>query len=127
MTGGDRLKELRTRMGLSPIQLAARAGVPAPTIFMWEKDRLVPTPQQIDAIARALGVHASVIAGEEYARAAAMRQSARETAYDPKAFEQALSAMLRGLPSAAPDLLEQLRVGLQDALRAVKAELRGRD
>lgn len=56
MTPGERIRQLRRARGVTTPQLAEMCGVPAPTIYMWEKDRIVPTSAELAAAMRALGV-----------------------------------------------------------------------
>lgn len=127
MSAGDNIRIFRTKMGLTPPQLAARAGVPAPSIFMWEKNRSAPDLAQIEAVARALGVPAAAIAGAEYARAAAAARREQETArYDSSLVSGLLEHIRHNAGAAETVELESARGELQEALRLVKAELRGR-
>ena len=51
-----RLKELREEAGLSVEQFAEKSGIPAATIYDWEKARRVPSIDRIPELAKALGI-----------------------------------------------------------------------
>lgn len=56
MTGGSRIRELRTRRGLLQRELAEMAGVTESAVRNYELGLRAPRPQHLEALARALGV-----------------------------------------------------------------------
>lgn len=61
---GTMLKQARLRRGLSPWDLAARAGVSRRSVLEWEAGRRVPTPRMARLIARGLGVNVESVRRE---------------------------------------------------------------
>src|SRR5690348_15067518 len=53
---GARLRVLRTEAGLTGAVLAQRAGVGQPTVSKVETGRMVPSPDVLDRLSRALGL-----------------------------------------------------------------------
>ncbi|MEU2057183.1 helix-turn-helix domain-containing protein [Streptomyces bungoensis] len=56
---GARLRALRTEVGLTGAVLAQRAGVGQPTVSKVETGRMVPSPDVLDRLSRALGLDES--------------------------------------------------------------------
>ena len=56
MADGSRIRELRTRHGLLQRELAEMAGVTESAVRNYELGLRTPRPQQLEALARALGV-----------------------------------------------------------------------
>lgn len=56
MTFGAKLRELRTKKGLTQKELAAAAGLQQSAIARWESDQQVPTFAAVHAICQALGI-----------------------------------------------------------------------
>lgn len=58
LRGADLVREIRSRLGLTQEQLAARLGVTFPTINRWENSRANPSPlarMQIKRLLAAMG------------------------------------------------------------------------
>jgi transcriptional regulator with XRE-family HTH domain len=78
MTFGERLKELRERAGLTQSAAAEAAGVGLPTLKDYEGNRRVPSLENAQSLARALGVSCQAFEGCEF-RHAQQRQAQRVT------------------------------------------------
>lgn len=70
MADGSRIRELRTRRGLLQRELAEMAGVTESAVRNYELGLRTPRPQNLEALARALGVAPAALAdnGVETAR-----------------------------------------------------------
>lgn len=62
MADGSRIRELRTRHGLLQRELAEMAGVTESAVRNYELGLRTPRPQQLEALARALGVAPDTLA-----------------------------------------------------------------
>lgn len=62
MADGSRIRELRTRRGLLQRELAEMAGVTESAVRNYELGLRMPRPQQLEALARALGVAPDTLA-----------------------------------------------------------------
>ena len=56
MISGDLLKEARRRAGLSPAELAHRAGRPTSVIGRWERNEVKPSLETLRSLVRACGL-----------------------------------------------------------------------
>jgi transcriptional regulator with XRE-family HTH domain len=63
-TMGQRLQRLRQAAGMSQSQLAARAGVPLPSLRNWEQDKRTPSLDAAAKVAKAIGCTLEELAGE---------------------------------------------------------------
>jgi transcriptional regulator with XRE-family HTH domain len=59
----DVLRGLRTKAGLTQSQLAAKAGIPLPSLRGHEQGQRIPSWASVVKLARALGVSTDVFAG----------------------------------------------------------------
>ena len=62
MTIGDKIRYLRTRMGITQGELADLSGIHPVSIRKYETNKMTPQAQQIEKIADALGVSSFAIA-----------------------------------------------------------------
>jgi len=53
---GGKIRRARLKAKLSVERAAAKAGVPAPSWYAWERDYYMPRSRKVAAVARALGV-----------------------------------------------------------------------
>lgn len=60
---GQRLQRLRQAAGLSQPQLAAKAGVPLPSLRNWEQDKRTPNLDAAAKVAKAIGCTLDELAG----------------------------------------------------------------
>lgn len=65
MTIGDKIRYLRTRMGITQGELADLSGIHPVSIRKYETNKMTPQAQQIEKIADALGVSSFAISGIE--------------------------------------------------------------
>ncbi len=65
MTIGDKIRYLRTRMGITQGELADLSGIHPVSIRKYETNKMTPQSQQIERIAEALGVSSFAISGIE--------------------------------------------------------------
>ena len=65
MTIGDKIRYLRTRMGITQGELADLSGIHPVSIRKYETNKMTPQAQQIERIAEALGVSSFAISGIE--------------------------------------------------------------
>lgn len=65
MTIGDKIRYLRTRMGITQGELADLSGIHPVSIRKYEINKMTPQAQQIERIAEALGVSSFAISGIE--------------------------------------------------------------
>ncbi len=65
MTIGDKIRYLRTRMGITQGELADLSGIHPVSIRKYETNKMTPQAQQIEKIAEALGVSSFAISGIE--------------------------------------------------------------
>lgn len=63
MTIGDKIRYLRTRMGITQGELADLSGIHPVSIRKYETNKMTPQAQQIEKIAEALGVSSFAISG----------------------------------------------------------------
>jgi XRE family transcriptional regulator, fatty acid utilization regulator len=54
---GKRIRQARTRAGLTQAELGERVGATAAQVWQWEAGRRKPTPENRTWIAHATGVH----------------------------------------------------------------------
>lgn len=62
MSIGEKIRKWRSFRRMTMPQLSEAIGIPASTIYLWEKNRLTPNRQEIGSIAHALGVAVPEIA-----------------------------------------------------------------
>lgn len=60
----ERIKELRTSMGLSQADLASKVNVSMHTVFRWEKGQNQPNAQELSAISAFFNVSADYLLGK---------------------------------------------------------------
>jgi transcriptional regulator with XRE-family HTH domain len=60
---GEEIRRMRDRKRVSMPLLSEAVGTPASTIYLWEKNRLVPDARDIEALARFFGVPVSALTG----------------------------------------------------------------
>ncbi len=65
MTIGDKIRYLRTRMGITQGELADLSGIHPVSIRKYETNKMTPQAQQIEKIAEALGVSSFAISGTD--------------------------------------------------------------
>jgi transcriptional regulator with XRE-family HTH domain len=63
-TMGQRVQRFRQEAGLSQSELAAKAGVPVPTLRNWEQERSIPRVDFAAKVAKALGRPLDEIVGD---------------------------------------------------------------
>lgn len=63
MASGERIRKWRSFRRMTMPQLSEAIGIPASTIYLWEKNRLEPEEAELAALAQALGVSASELTG----------------------------------------------------------------
>ena len=83
MASGERIRKWRNFRRMTMPQLSEAIGIPASTIYLWEKNRLAPGGEEFAALAQALGVSVSELTGAP----AADPQSAPQTAKPPSTTE----------------------------------------
>ncbi len=64
MTIGERLREARKQAGMKQSELAEKLGVAVITIGQYERDKRQPRLDQLEALAKALGVSTAFLTGE---------------------------------------------------------------
>lgn len=64
MTIGERIQEARKQAGLKQSELAEKLGIATITIGQYERDKRQPRLEQLEAIAKALGVSTAYLTGE---------------------------------------------------------------
>ena len=62
---GERIKQARTKAGLTQMELASKSGLMQGQISRWENGQNVPTFANVSAIAKALGIKIDELAGGE--------------------------------------------------------------
>jgi len=62
---GQRLKELRVKMGITTTQLAKALGVNSATVSKWENGKIIPSAISIYEITKFFGVPAGYLIGTE--------------------------------------------------------------
>ena len=100
---GNRIKEERTRQGYSQNALAKRAGIAQATLNAIEASTKNPSVETVIMLARALGVKASYLLGEESGP-----KKDQETPQDPL-IEQIVFAARRLTPERRRQLEEYAR------------------
>ena len=63
MSIGEEIRRWRSVRRITMPQLSEAVGAPASTIYLWEKNRVAPSTQEISALAKALGISASQLTG----------------------------------------------------------------
>lgn len=76
MSSGEKIRKWRSFRRMTMPQLSEHIGVPASTIYLWEKNRLEPNGQELAAIADALGVSTAELSGHPQESAPATRSEA---------------------------------------------------
>lgn len=110
MTIANNLKKARKSMGLTQEQVAARTGIPVPTLKKYESGRQPPPGDRIGALARALAVSADDIVLEESERRVSDELRAIFQRFDqlPEDMKKQVKIAIRGiLLSYEQELLEQ--------------------
>ena len=128
MTFAQKLKQLRTRAGMSQEKLSERVGVSRQAITKWETDKGAPDMDNLMALSDLFGVSVDELLGREARRPAEGFLYESVTEYDlmdPKRFDMKLGGTrrltLRGYEG------EKLRVRLQsDTLAALEADCKVR-
>lgn len=73
---GARIAELRTLAGYTVQELADEIGVSRVALWKWERESVVPRPERLDALSRALGVSTDyLIAGAHNSQNEAISQA----------------------------------------------------
>lgn len=97
-TFGVRLRRARHHLGMSLSDLERASGIPKSRLSRYENDHIVPSLASVAALARALGVEAAALVGEELtpwtAFVLALRNGGFELA-DVQAAEDAAAEILR--------------------------------
>ena len=128
MTFAQKLKELRTRAGMSQEKLAERVGVSRQAITKWETDKGAPEMENLLALSDLFGVSVDELLGRESRRPAAGYLYESVTEYDvadPKRYDVKLGGArrltIRGYEG------EKLRVRLlSDTLSTLEADCKVR-
>ena len=63
MIYGEKIRKWRSFRRMTMPQLSEATGIPASTIYLWEKNRLAPEGEEFAALAQALGVSVSELIG----------------------------------------------------------------
>ena len=63
MVYGEKIRKWRSFRRMTMPQLSEAIGIPASTIYLWEKNRLAPEEPEFAALAQALGVSVSELTG----------------------------------------------------------------
>lgn len=102
---GERIKELRESMRprMSQSELARRAGVTSHAVYMWESGRRHPSPENVQAIADALGVSVAELYGAEPTEPARKRRL-------PKGLQDMIDQGLAEVPPTEEDIQELLEI-----------------
>ena len=98
---GERLHALREQAGLSQQQLAERLGLPQTSYAYWERHPVALRPDQIVALANALGVSLDQLFGDDAAKrrtatgpTGKMRQLFEAASRLPRSQQQKVAAVL---------------------------------
>lgn len=68
MSVGDRIRQRRTALGLTQLELASRLDLDSMSVSRWERGVVVPRPETVVRIADALGVEVRwLITGDDVA------------------------------------------------------------
>lgn len=101
---GERIKELRgsVRPRMSQAELARRAGVTPHAVYLWESGRRHPTPENLRAIAEALGVEVADLYASTPAQARPRKL--------PKGLQDMIDMGLADPPPTEEDIDELLEI-----------------
>ena len=138
MSIGEEIRRWRSVKRVTMPQLSESIGVPASTIYLWEKNRLAPGAQEIAALAKALGVSVSDLTGvappapPEKKPSPVRRDEAPVVDFDPErgdGFDMMLVTRVYHCirdeaESATPVELATARNLLQESLKIVKARIK---
>ena len=128
MTFAKKLKELRTRAGMSQEKLAERVGVSRQAITKWETDKGAPEMENLLALSDLFGVSVDELLGRESRRPAAGYLYESVTEYDvadPKRYDVKLGGARRLTVRGYEG--EKLRVRLlSDTLSTLEADCKVR-
>jgi transcriptional regulator with XRE-family HTH domain len=80
-----RLRELRTEVGLTQVQLAEKAGVKRDAVARWERGNREPSWSNVVALADALGVSTEAFRQEPVSAPEPRRGRPRKAAQEPAA------------------------------------------
>ena len=105
---GDRIREARTKLGLTQAQLARQVGVSAQTVWVWEAGRAKPTHDHLEELAFHCQVSTAWLLGRDVVEAKLLREAS-------VSFHEAV----QGLP------LEDVET-IQNFIRFVRQERRRR-
>ena len=72
---GDRIREARTKLGLTQAQLAGQVGVSSQTVWSWEAGRAKPTHEHLEEIAFRCEVSTAWILGRDVVEAELLREA----------------------------------------------------
>ena len=102
MTLGQKLYELRTRKGLSQLELAEALDVSRQSVSKWETDAAVPEIDKLIAISRYFGVSIGALLGVEEEAADAPEQDGELTDAQLKMVEEIVDRYVAALPKPMP-------------------------
>lgn len=125
MSVGGSIKRYRTERGITVQKLAELVQVPAPDIFMWEKDRLTPTVEQAASLAHALGVTVAEILGSEPLRADPPRDQDAGDSLDVALMARALANVRAHARSASAVDLATARTMIGECLAVLNEAVGG--
>ena len=72
---GDRIREARTRLGLTQVQLAQQVGVSSQTVWSWEAGRVRPKHEHLEELAFRCEVSAAWLLGRDVLEADLLREA----------------------------------------------------
>ena len=72
---GDRIREARTKLGLTQKELAAQVGVTSQTVWSWEAGRVKPKHEHLEELAYRCGVSTAWILGRDMLEAELLQEA----------------------------------------------------
>ena len=72
---GDRIREARTKLGLTQTQLARQVGVSSQTVWSWEAGRVKPTREHMEELAFRCEVSTAWLLGRDVLEADLLREA----------------------------------------------------
>ena len=72
---GDRIREARTKLGLTQAQLARHVGVSSQTVWSWEAGRVKPTYEHMEELAFRCEVSTAWLLGRDVVEAELLREA----------------------------------------------------
>ena len=72
---GDRIREARTKLGLTQAQLAKQVGVSSQTVWSWEAGRAKPTHEHLEELAFRCEVGTAWILGRDVVEAEMLKEA----------------------------------------------------